>query len=68
MMRSFWLGSISAKTSIVFAREISYRVALAVGTEAVRAGLTSMRLNSLERAVTNKMWTPQYVPLKHVVR
>lgn len=48
-------------------REISYRVALAVGTEAVRAGLTSIRPDSLEHAVTNKMWTPQYVPLKHVV-
>jgi len=49
-------------------REVSYRVALAVGAEAVRAGLTSIRPDSLERAVTNKMWTPQYVPLKHVVR
>jgi len=42
-------------------REISYRVALAVGTEAVRAGLTSIRPDSLERAVNNKMWTPQYM-------
>jgi len=49
-------------------REVSYRVALAVGAEAVRSGLTSIRPDSLERAVTNKMWTPQYVPLKHVVR
>jgi malate dehydrogenase (oxaloacetate-decarboxylating) len=46
-------------------REISYRVALAVGAEAVRAGLTSSRFDSLERAITNNMWTPQYVPLKH---
>jgi malate dehydrogenase (oxaloacetate-decarboxylating) len=45
-------------------REISYRVALAVGAEAVRAGLTSMRLDTLDRAVRNKMWTPRYVPLK----
>lgn len=45
-------------------REISYRVALAVGEEAVRAGLTSMSLNSLADAVTNKMWTPRYAPLK----
>lgn len=44
-------------------REVSYRVALAVGTEAVRAGLASMSLDSLERAVTNKMWTPHYVHL-----
>jgi malate dehydrogenase (oxaloacetate-decarboxylating) len=49
-------------------QEVSYRVALAVGAEAVRAGLTSIRPDSMERAVTNKMWTPQYVPLKHVVR
>ena len=45
-------------------REISYRVALAVGAEAVRAGLTSTSLASLESAVTNKMWTPRYFPLK----
>lgn len=49
-------------------REISYRVALAVGAEAGQAGLTSIKFDSLERAVTNKMWTPQYVPLKHLVR
>jgi malate dehydrogenase (oxaloacetate-decarboxylating) len=45
-------------------REISYRVALAVGAEGVRAGLTSMNLDTLDRAVRNKMWTPRYVPLK----
>jgi malate dehydrogenase (oxaloacetate-decarboxylating) len=45
-------------------REISYRVALAVGREAVRAGLTSTKSESLERAIENKMWAPQYVPLK----
>ena len=44
-------------------REISYRVAIAVAREAVRAGLTRMRLDSLENAVTKKMWIPQYVPL-----
>ena len=44
-------------------REISYRVAIAVAREAVRAGLTRMRLDSLENAVTTKMWIPQYVPL-----
>ena len=47
-------------------REISYLVALAVGDEAVRAGLTSMSLNSLEHAVTNTMWTPRYAPLKRI--
>jgi len=45
-------------------REISYRVALAVGAEGVRAGLTSMNLDRLDSAVRNKMWTPRYVPLK----
>jgi malic enzyme len=45
-------------------RDVSLRVALAVGTEAMRAGLASMSLDSLERAVTDKMWTPHYVPLK----
>jgi malate dehydrogenase (oxaloacetate-decarboxylating) len=46
-------------------RNISYRVALAVAAEAVYAGLTAMSRDSLESAVTNKMWSPQYVPLKH---
>jgi malate dehydrogenase (oxaloacetate-decarboxylating) len=45
-------------------REISYRVALAVGAEGVRAGLTSTNLDTLDSAVRNKMWTPRYVPLK----
>ena len=48
-------------------REISYRVALVVGAEAVRTGLTSIGVDALERAVTNKMWIPQYAPLKHVI-
>ena len=46
-------------------REISHRVALAVGTEAIRAGLTTTSLTSLEDAIAKKMWTPHYVPLKH---
>ena len=45
-------------------REISYRVALAVEAEAIRSGLTSMTLDSLESAVVNKMSSPQYVRLK----
>ena len=45
-------------------REISYRVALVVGAEAVRAGLTSIGVDDLERVVTNKMWSPQYASLK----
>ena len=47
-------------------REISYRVALAVGAEAVRSGLTTTNLDNLDSAVRNKMWTPRYVPLKRV--
>jgi malate dehydrogenase (oxaloacetate-decarboxylating) len=49
-------------------KHVSYRVALEVGAEAVRAGLSSISLDSIERAVTNRMWSPQYVPLKHSVR
>lgn len=44
-------------------REVSCRVALAVGTEAVRAELASMSLDALQRAVADKMWTLHYVPL-----
>ena len=47
-------------------KEVSYRVALAVGSEAIRAGLASISLDSLERVVANKMWKPQYVPLKSI--
>ncbi|HSE25308.1 MAG TPA: NAD-dependent malic enzyme [Pyrinomonadaceae bacterium] len=47
-------------------REISYRVALAVGAEAVRAGLAqNISMDTLEQEVTANMWTPRYVPLKH---
>ncbi len=42
-------------------REISYRVAVAVGAEAVRAGLAGISVESIERAVANEMWTPRYV-------
>ena len=47
-------------------REISWRVALAVGAEAIRSGLTTLDADHLAQAVTQKMWTPQYLPLKHV--
>lgn len=48
-------------------REISYRVAIAVGTEAMRSGLTRFKsVDSLEHSVTNSMWIPRYVPLKHL--
>lgn len=47
-------------------REISRRVALAVGTEAVRMGLTQLSLASLEESVTTKMWSPHYVRLRRV--
>jgi len=51
--------------SLKAVREISYRVALAVGMEAARAGLTSCSPDSLEHAVVDEMWTPCYVPLRH---
>ena len=47
-------------------REISYRVAVAVAVEAVRAGLTSTSVEPVERLVANEMWTPRYVSLKRV--
>jgi malate dehydrogenase (oxaloacetate-decarboxylating) len=47
-------------------REISYRVALAVGAEAVRSGLAlNMSQEKLDKAVKANMWSPRYVPLKH---
>jgi malate dehydrogenase (oxaloacetate-decarboxylating) len=45
-------------------REISRKVALAVGVEAQRAGLARPTCREeLERNVTDKMWQPSYVPL-----
>jgi malate dehydrogenase (oxaloacetate-decarboxylating) len=53
--------------SLEIVREISHKVALAVGVEAQRAGLARPTCcEELERNVTNKMWNPQYVPLRHV--
>jgi malate dehydrogenase (oxaloacetate-decarboxylating) len=44
-------------------REVSRRVALAVGTEAQRAGLAEeTTAEELSRRVAAKMWTPRYVP------
>jgi malate dehydrogenase (oxaloacetate-decarboxylating) len=45
-------------------REVSRKVARAVGMEAVRAGLAVTSLDKLEQNVTEKMWRPDYVPLK----
>ena len=46
-------------------REISRKVAVAVGIEAQRAGLTKpTSLDELERNVKEKMWRPHYVPLR----
>jgi malate dehydrogenase (oxaloacetate-decarboxylating) len=48
-------------------REISRRVAMAVGVEAQRAGLARPTcFSELERNVANKMWSPHYVPLRRV--
>jgi len=50
--------------SLESVREISYQVALAVGAEAIRAGLSRLSsVNSLEVALANKMWLPRYIPL-----
>jgi len=49
-------------------REVSFRVACAVATEAVRAGLSSSSVDSLEQVIAGKMWSPRYVPLKRLVR
>jgi malate dehydrogenase (oxaloacetate-decarboxylating) len=49
-------------------REISRKVALAVGLEAQRAGLTQLTsVDQLVRNVADKMWEPHYIPLKRVV-
>ena len=51
--------------SLESVREISRRVAVAVGVEAQQAGLAeTTSLNELERNVTDKMWRPHYVSLK----
>jgi malate dehydrogenase (oxaloacetate-decarboxylating) len=50
--------------SLESVREISYQVALAVGAEAIHAGLSQLRsVNALEVALKSKMWLPRYVPL-----
>jgi malate dehydrogenase (oxaloacetate-decarboxylating) len=47
------------------AREISRKVAVAVGEEGQQAGLTKRTsLDELERKVRDKMWSPQYVLLR----
>ncbi len=49
-------------------REVSRKVALAVGMEAVRAGLAEVTsLDKLEQNVAEKMWQPHYVPSKRGV-
>lgn len=46
-------------------REVSRRVAVAVGREAQRAGLAEETTEQeLESRIERKMWTPHYVPLK----
>ena len=49
-------------------REISREVALAVGTEAIRSGLSPLRrVDTLESEVADKMWTPRYLPVRRAV-
>jgi malate dehydrogenase (oxaloacetate-decarboxylating) len=48
-------------------REISRKVALAVGVEAQRVGVARPTcFEELEHQVANKMWNARYVPLRHV--
>ena len=48
-------------------REISRKVAIAVGIEAQQAGLTeTTSLDELERNVRDKMWRPHYVSLRRI--
>jgi malic enzyme len=48
-------------------REVSRRVALEVAREAQRDGLAAgTRFEQLEQLLRQKMWQPQYVPLKLV--
>ncbi len=47
------------------ARELSRKVAVAVGVEAQQSGLTEITsLDKLERNVRDKMWSPDYVLLR----
>ena len=47
-------------------REISRKVAIAVGVEAQQAGLTkTTSFEELDRNVKDAMWTPHYVRLRH---
>jgi malate dehydrogenase (oxaloacetate-decarboxylating) len=49
-------------------REISREVALAVGTEAIRSGLSPLRrVDTLESEVVDQMWTPRYLPVRRAV-
>ncbi len=44
-------------------REVSYKVAMAVATEAVASGLAApMSQEAIELAVQHKIWTPHYLP------
>lgn len=48
-------------------REISRKVALAVGREAQQSGLADLTtFDDLEQRVAEKMWKPHYVPLKRL--
>lgn len=49
-------------------RDISFKVALEVAREALRAGIAEeMNEADLERAVNERMWQPHYVPLRQAV-
>lgn len=53
--------------SLDMVRRISLRVALEVALEAQRSGLAEATpLETLERTIRDKMWTPHYIPFKRV--
>jgi malate dehydrogenase (oxaloacetate-decarboxylating) len=45
-------------------RDVSFKVAVAVAREAHRAGLAKVDLDKLEETISDKMWKPQYVPMR----
>lgn len=47
-------------------RDVSFKVALAVGSEAHRAGLAEVSLDRLPQVIKGRMWAPHYVPFKRI--
>ena len=46
-------------------RQVSYKIALAVGKEAIVSGFATLPKNtSLEELISNNVWTPKFIPYK----